>query len=57
MWRRYDNVKEYTDKFIEYTTDELENDGYDSEEIEEHFKELNIELPKKQLKEVDSYGE
>ncbi len=47
LFNEYDNVQEYTDKFIEYTTDELENDGYDQEEIEEHFKKLDIDLPKK----------
>ena len=47
LFNEYDNVQEYTDKFIEYTIDELENDGYDQEEIEDHFKELDIELPKK----------
>lgn len=47
LFNEYDNVQEYTDKFIEHTTDELENDGYSQEEILEHFKELDIELPNK----------
>ena len=47
LFNEYDNVQEYTDKFIEHTTDELENDGYSQEEILEHFKELDIETPKK----------
>ena len=47
LFNEYDNVQEYTDKFIEYTIDELENDDYSQKEIEEHFKELDIELPNK----------